>query len=53
LRIAAQLAEAGGLPAAGDIPRLAVSVPAAHRVYMPDLAQRIVGETLRQLWRST
>jgi hypothetical protein len=52
LHIAAQLAAAGGLPAAGDIPQLAVSVPAGHRVDVPDLAQRIVDDALRQLQRS-
>jgi hypothetical protein len=53
LRIAAQLAEAGGMPAAGDIPRLEVSAPAARPVDVPDLAQRIVDEALRQLHRGT
>lgn len=53
LQIAAQLAEAGGIPAAGDIPRLGVRARAARRVDVPDLAQRIVDEALRQLQRST
>jgi hypothetical protein len=52
LQIAAQLAAAGGLPAAGDIPQLTVRVPAGHRVDVPDLAQRIVDDALRQLQRS-
>jgi hypothetical protein len=47
--IAAQLAAAGGLPAVGDIPLLAVRVSAAHRVDVPNLAQRIVNEALQQL----
>jgi hypothetical protein len=53
LRIAAQLAEAGGMPAAGDLSRLEVSAPTAHPVNVPDLAERIVDQALRQLRRST
>jgi FlaA1/EpsC-like NDP-sugar epimerase len=53
LQIAAQLAPAGGLPAAGDLPRLEVRAAAARSVDVRDLAQRIVDEALRQLRRST
>jgi hypothetical protein len=53
LRIAAQLADAGGVPAAGDIPKLEVRAPDGWRADLPDLAQRIVDEALRQLRRST
>jgi hypothetical protein len=52
LGIAARLAEAGGMPAAGDIPRLEVRAPAAHRADGADLAERIVDAALRQLRRS-
>jgi hypothetical protein len=53
LRIGAQLAEAEGMPAAGDIPRLEVSAPATRPVNVSDLAERIVDEALWQLRRST
>jgi len=52
LRIVAQLAEAGGMPAAGDIPTLEVGAAAARPVDVPDLVERIVDEALRQLRRS-
>jgi len=52
LRIAAQLADAGGVPAVGDIPKLEVRAPDGWRSDLPDLAQRIVDEALRQLRRS-
>jgi hypothetical protein len=40
------------MPAAGDIPRLEVRTPAAHRADGADLAERIVDAALRQLRRS-
>jgi hypothetical protein len=51
LRIAAQLALAGGLPETGDIPMLEVRAPDGWRADLPDLAQWIVDEALRQLRR--
>ena len=53
LQIAAQLAQAGGLPAAGDIPKLDIRAAAARSVDVPDLARRIVDEALLQLRRGT
>jgi len=52
LQIGAQLAEAGSLPAAGDIPRLVVSAPVTRHRGVPDLARRIVDEAIQQLRRS-
>jgi hypothetical protein len=53
LRIAAQLAQAGGMPEAGDIPKLELRAASAHSVDVPDLAWRIVDQALRQLRRGT
>jgi hypothetical protein len=52
LRIAARLADAGGVPEAGDIPKIDVRAVAERRGGLPDLAQRVVDEALRQLGRS-
>ena len=51
LRLAALLANAGGLPAAGDIPTLRLDVTGDPREGVPHLAGRIIGELLRQLQR--
>jgi hypothetical protein len=51
LRMAAALAAAGGIPAAGDIPALHLDVEADMSAGLPRLADRIVIELLRQLRR--
>lgn len=53
LRIAALLADAGGFPATGNIPKLEVRAPAEDDADIPDLAQRIVDQVLRELRRGT
>jgi hypothetical protein len=51
LRVAAGLAETHALPAAGDIPTLAVELAADPRAGASLLAERVLGELLRQLAR--
>jgi hypothetical protein len=49
LLVAAGLAEAGAMPATGDIPALSIELVADHRVDASELARRIVAATLRHL----
>jgi hypothetical protein len=52
LLVAAGLAEAGALPAAGDVPAVQIELVAETNVNDAELAQRILAETLRHLRRS-
>lgn len=52
LLVAARLAEAGGMPASGDIPALSVEVVGDHRLEPSELARRIVAAMLRELQRA-
>lgn len=52
LLVAAELANAGGLPQAGNVPTLHVTIAADHRGDPATLARRIVAATLRELARS-
>lgn len=51
LLVAAGLAEAGALPAVGDIPAVRIELAADPGADALELAQRIVAATLRQLRR--
>lgn len=51
LSVAAGLAEAGVLPAAGDIPVVQIELTAATDADESELAQRIIAATLRHLRR--
>lgn len=51
LQIAADLAAAGAMPAAGDFPVVRVEMAVAAKSNHSDLAARIVAEAIRQLRR--
>jgi hypothetical protein len=51
--VALSLATGAGMPAAGDIPFLQVDVATDPREGLPELAERIVAEVLRQLGSAT
>jgi hypothetical protein len=53
LEIAAALASAGAMPAAGDFPAIQVEMSIAAKSSRADLVSRVVSETLRQLNRGT
>jgi hypothetical protein len=50
--VAAGLANAGGLPQAGDLPTLRVTITADHHCDPATLAHHIVAATLRELART-